>query len=219
LPCIALEGPLKKFRPVTIDPVVKQDNSLWSATMASYHPLGYQPPCGGHQRYWICSQAKGETQILGAMLFAAAAKAVAVREEFIGWTTLERRRFRHRIVNNTRFLILPGVQIPYLASHVLSLAVRRLRPDWQERYGYTPALVETFVAPPRHGICYRAANWTYLGKTAGFSRTKTASQESCVPIKLMFVHPLIKNWREELLAPMPDLPSDEDEEADLDAQP
>jgi hypothetical protein len=216
LPCPTLEGPLGQFRPVTLDSVEKQDNPLWNATMAAYHPLGYQPPCGAHQRYWIRSQAEGETWVLGAMLFAAAAKTVAVREDFIGWNTLDRRRFRHRIVNNTRFLILPGVKIPHLASHALALVIRRLRSDWQARYGYAPVLVETFVTPPHRGTCYRAANWTYLGETAGFSRTKTAYQDS-VPVKLMFIYPLVRNWRFELFAPAPDLPGDEEEEADLDA--
>ncbi len=94
-------------------------------------------PFGAHQRYWIKSK---ENQILGAILFAAPAKALADRDAWIGWTPLDRRRFLHRIVSNSRFLILPGVRVPHLASHVLALATRRLRTDWQERYGYAPAL-------------------------------------------------------------------------------
>lgn len=155
---------------------------------------------------------------MGAMLFSAAARTVAAREAFIGWTPLELKRFRHRIVNNSRFLILPGVNIPHLASHVLSLAARRLRPDWLEMYGYAPVLAETFVTPPHRGTCYLAANWTYIGETAGLSRKRAMGRKPCVPVKMMFVYPLVKNWRTELLAPAPAPPDDEEQEVDLDAQ-
>lgn len=218
LPCTFLEGPLEQYRPVTVDPVELKEKSLWNATIAAYHPLGYRQPFGAYRRYWIRSLAEGESRILGAMLFAPAAKAVSVREAFIGWTALELKRFRYRIVNNSRFLILPGVRIPHLASHALGLVSRRLRSDWLERYGYAPVLLETFVTPPQLGTCYRAANWIYIGETAGLSRNKTMGRKSCVPIKMMFIYPLVRNWRAELLAPSPVAPGDEDEEADLDAQ-
>ncbi|MBT9143480.1 MAG: hypothetical protein DDT29_01888 [Dehalococcoidia bacterium] len=218
LPCTFLEGPLKQYRPVTVDPVELKEQSLWNATIAAYHPLGYRQPFGAYRRYWIRSLAGGESRILGAMLFAAAAKTVSVREAFIGWTALELKRFRYRIVNNSRFLILPGVRIPHLASHALGLVSRRLRSDWLERYGYAPVLLETFVTPPHRGTCYLAANWSYIGETAGLSRKKTCGRKICVPIKMMFVHPLVKNWRMELLLPTPSSPGDEEQEADLHAQ-
>jgi hypothetical protein len=217
LPCIAVEGLLKQYRPVTIDMVEAKEYPLWNATMATYHPLGYRKPFGAHQRYWIRSKVEGESRILGAILFAASAKAVADRDAWIGWTLLERKRFRYRIVNNSRFLILPGVHIPHLASHVLSLVSRRLRADWFGKYGYAPVLLETFVTPPHRGTCYRAANWQYIGKTAGFSRNRTLGEKSRVPIKMMFAYPLIRNWRTELCAPTPVAIDDEEEDTDLDA--
>ena len=103
LPCLLREGPLKQYLPVTVDPVPLQEQPLWNATMAAYHPLGYRQPFGAHQRYWIKSRSEGRVQILGALLFAAAARKVAVREAWIGWTALERNRFRYRIVNNSRY--------------------------------------------------------------------------------------------------------------------
>ena len=214
LPRAFLEGPLKQFRPVTVDPVPIEEQPLWNATIDAYHPLGYRQPFGAHQRYWIKSK---ENRILGAILFAAPAKALADRDAWIGWTPLERRRFLHRIVSNSRFLILPGVKVPHLASHVLALATWRLRTDWQKRYGYAPALVETFVTPPHRGTCYRAANWRFLGET-GSTNKRDQKKRGHVPIKLIFAYPLTRNWRTELLAPASDLPNDEDEEADLDAQ-
>jgi hypothetical protein len=199
LPCLLKEGSLKQYLPVTVEPVPLNEQPLWNATIAAYHPLGYRQPVGAHQRYWIYSQGK---QILGALLFAAAARKVAVREAFIGWTALERNRFRYRIVNNTRFLILPGVQIPHLASHVLGLVTRRLRADWQKRYGYAPVLFETFVTPPYQGTCYRAANWRCIGETAGLGR-EPRKQKNDPVVKLMFVYPLVREWRSELCTPTP----------------
>jgi len=85
LPCIPGEGPLKQYLPVTVDPVTLEEQPLWNATMAAYHPLGYRKPFGAHQRYWIHSWAKGRAQVLGALLFAAAARTVAVRKQFKRW--------------------------------------------------------------------------------------------------------------------------------------
>ncbi len=202
LPCIPREGPLKQYLPVTVDPVSVEEQHLWNATVAAYHPLGYRQPFGAHQRYWIHSRAEERLQVLGTLLFAAAARTVAVREAWIGWTELERNRFRYRIINNSRFLILPGVQIPHLASHVLALVARRIRADWQKRYGYAPVLFETFVTPPHRGTCYRAANWQYIGETAGLGREPKKQKRHPV-VRLMFVYPLVREWRFGLCAPTP----------------
>jgi hypothetical protein len=214
LPGTPVECLLSSLRPVTVGTVSLEEQPLWNATMDAHHPLGYRQPFGAHQRYWIRSK---EDQILGAILFAAPAKALADRDAWIGWTPLDRRKFLHRIVGNSRFLILPGVRIPHLASHVLALAARKLRMDWRERYGYAPVLLETFVTPPHRGTCYRAANWRYIGET-GSTNKRDQRKRGHVPIKMIFAYPLVKNWRTELLAPMPALPSDEEQEADLDAQ-
>jgi len=211
LPSVPIECPLKDLRPVTVDPVPMDEQPLWNATLDAHHPLGYRTPFGAHQRYWIKGR---ENQILGSLLFAAPAKALADRDNWIGWNPLDRRQFICRIVSNSRYLILPGVNVPNLASHALALATRRLRSDWQKRYGYAPVLLETFVTQPYRGTCYRAAGWRFLGET-GSTNKRDQKKRGHIPIKMIFAYPLIKHWRGELLAPMPALPDDEEQEADF----
>lgn len=203
LPPVPVRASLPAVRPVTVEPVPPREQALWDATVAAYHPLGFRRAFGAHQRYWIRSEAVGGAGVLGGLLFAAAAKALAVRDAWIGWTPAERQRFRYRIVANSRFLLLPGVEVPHLASHVLARATRRLRADWQRRYGYAPVLVETFVAPPWSGTCYRAANWIYLGETAGRGR-QDRRHAHAETVKQVWVYPLVPDWRHPLLAPAPD---------------
>lgn len=200
LPVTEIKCPLSQLRPITVDPVFMEEIALWNATMSAYHPLGMGQPFGAHQRYWIRSKAQRTNRILGALLFAAPAKALSARDNWIGWTPGERRRFLYRIVGNSRFLILPGVRAPHLASHVLALAVRRLRTDWLARYGYAPVLLETFVMPPHDGTCYAAANWLYIGRTADIGHGYRQGRAS---EKMIFVYPLTRDWRRELCAPAP----------------
>lgn len=221
VPVISLRMPLAEVRPVTVDPVDPDsatDRSTWNATMAAYHRIGYRRPIGAHQRYWIRVWGAGsEPQIVGALLFGAAAKALADRDRFIGWTAEERSRYRWRIVNNTRFLILPGIEIPHLASHVLGMAARRIRADWRIRYGYEPVMLETFIEPPYAGTSYRAANWICVGETQGRGRQdryKTYSQ----PVKTIWVYPLMRDWRTALVAPSSVPLEEEGEEALSDAE-
>jgi hypothetical protein len=206
LPATEIRSSLSRLRPITVEPVPYEENRVWNATVATYHPLGFQRPFGAHQRYWIYSRADGENRILGALLFAAPAKALADRDRWIGWSAAERRRYLYRIVGNSRFLILPGVEVPHLASHVLKLALRRLRGDWSQRYGYAPSLVETFVTPPYKGTCYRAANWLYIGESGRTRYSKKNRPNG--PVRMIFVCPLVRNWREELCAPTP-VPNEE----------
>jgi len=105
------------------------------------------------------------------LLFGTAAWQCRVRDAFVGWTPQERRRHLAWVTNSTRFLILPWVHVPHLASHVLGLVARRLSRDWQRRYGHPIHLLETFVEWERfRGTCYRAAGWIAVGDTAGRGR-------------------------------------------------
>ena len=134
------------------------------------------------------------------MSFSSATWRLGVRDEWIGWSEATRAARLPRIALNSRFLILPSVQVPHLASHVLSLATRQLAGDWQQRYGYKPVLVETFVDSSRYrGTCYRAANWIDLGLTEGRGRQDRARLEQ-VSRKHVFVYPLQRNWRKILTA-------------------
>ena len=201
LPEVEIVASLRELQPVTVEPVPPQEQAVWDATMAKYHALGYQRAFGAHQRYWIRGQFANKQVILGGLLFAAAAKSVAVRDAWVGWTRLQQQRFRYRIVANSRFLVLPGVKVPHLASHALALAVRRLRGDWLRRFGYEPVLAETFVAPPWHGTSYKAANWVCLGQTTGRGRQDRQYTKAGV-IRQVFVYPLVRDWRRALVEPM-----------------
>ena len=140
----------------------------WNELMGGYHYLGSGPLCGAQLRYLIKS-AKG--QWLGGLAFSASAWRVKARDQWIGWSDRARKENLHKVVSNSRFLILPWVKVQNLASHVLGQAAWRLRADWQERYGFEPVLLETFVDRSRFsGSSYRAANWLYVGQTSGRGR-------------------------------------------------
>jgi hypothetical protein len=165
---------------------------LWNEYVERYHFLGYKRPFGAHQRYFILSD---QGQPLGCVLFAAAAWALEARDQWIGWTRIDRSKRLHLVVNNTRFLIFPWVKVKNLASKSLSLAIKRIGADWQERYGYQPVLLETFVDKEKyHGTCYRAANWIYLGETAGRGRMDRYKQYLSSS-KHIYVYPLHRDFR------------------------
>jgi hypothetical protein len=157
-------------------------------------------------RYLACDGDR----VLAALGFGAAAWKVAPRDRFIGWTKEEMARYRVRIVNQSRFLVLPGIEVPHLASHALALAARRVPQDWLARYGYAPVLFETFVEPPWRGTCYLAANWLALGDTAGRGRQDRANRQELTR-KAIFVHPLRRDWRQALLRPLPVIAADDDD--------
>jgi hypothetical protein len=172
-------------------------SSVWNAMLDAHHPLGRGPLCGAQQRYLIHSERRGW---LGALAFSAAAWHLRERDRWIGWSARSRRANLHKVVANSRFLLLPGVRVPHLASHVLGLAARQVAADWPRRYGYTPVLLESFVDERDYaGTCYRAANWQRLGETAGRGRQDRYS--ACTAgRKAIYVLPLTKGWRQALCA-------------------
>jgi hypothetical protein len=199
LPETDIVASLNEVRPVTVEPVPPGEQAVWDATVAEYHALGFRRAFGAHQRYWICGEVGGRRIILGAFLFAAAARNVTARDAWLGWTQHQQQRFRYRVVANSRMLIMPGVKVPHLASHALSLVLRRLSKDWQERFGYAPVVVEAFVAPAWRGTCYRAANWVYVGETAGEGRQDRRYDQGGT-VRKVFVYPLKRNWQQALVA-------------------
>lgn len=169
----------------------------WNELVGRYHYLGYQMLPGAQIRYLILDGAR----LLGAMGFGAAAWKLAPRDRFIGWGPTERERGLHRIVGQSRFLILPWIQCQNLASKALAMAAKRLGEDWQARYGFRPALLETFVDTTRfHGTCYRAANWLEVGRTQGRGKLDRHHQVS-QPVKSIFLKPLARDFRAQLKAP------------------
>ena len=148
-----VSGRLGKVQPIELIAIGSSDSEasrVWMQLMRQYHPLGSGPLCGAQIRYLMRSAEYGW---LGGLAFGAAAWQLKARDEWIGWSVSARRQNLNRVVANSRLLILPYVRIPHLASHVLGLALRGLRQEWKERYGYEPLLVETFVDAEHSGTC------------------------------------------------------------------
>ena len=172
----------------------KKSSHLWNEFIDRYHYLRYQPLPGAQLRYF----AWAEGEIVAALGFGAAAWKVAARDRFIGWTVEQRQSRLHLVVNNARFLILPWVRSRHLASKLIAMSTRRLAADWNERYGYSPALVETFVEIPRfRGTCYKAANWKCVGETQGRGKLDV-KKEAKLPKKSIWVYPLRRRFRRAL---------------------
>ena len=163
--------------------------------LAQYHYLGFSRPAGETLTYLVRDRYGRD---LACVLFGAPAWTVAARDAFIGWTHRVRQRHVSWLTNNTRFLILPGVKVAHLASHVLGRITRRLRADWEAKYGHPVYLVETFVDAERfRGTCYRAANWLAVGHTQGrgrYDRTHTRRAS----VKSVWLYPLVANFRDVL---------------------
>jgi len=170
----------------------KEERSAWNVYVERYHYLGHKRPFGAHLRYFICSKQRDE--ILGCLLFSASAWSLAVRDDWIGWTDTQKLQGLPSVINNSRYLIFPWVQVKNLASHVLSLAAKKIRADWQNHYGHKPVLLETFVDPEKFkGTCYRAANWNYLGLTKGRGRMSRSGNDYLSTRKQVYVYPLVNN--------------------------
>ena len=208
---IPIDGPLDPLLPLEILLLPKGRSTLshqWNLLMDQFHYLGAGPLCGAQLRYLVRS-SQGEW--VAALAFSAAARHLADRDQWIGWSSEARRQNLHRIVNNSRFLIPSHVQVPNLASHILGAVLHRLSEDWRSRYGYAPLVVETFVEHPRfNGGSYRSANWNAIGFTRGRGRQDSRHQAS-LQRKVIWVYPLERKFREVLceipssprLAPQP----------------
>lgn len=165
------------------------------AALSAYHYLGYRLPVGENVQYAV---REGTGRLLAVLVFGAAAWKCAVRDGWIGWSPEQRARALGQIANNHRFLILPWVRVPHLASWILGQVGRRIGRDWQAKYGHGLRLLETFVDRARFaGTCYRAANWMRLGATTGRSR-QDRDRTLRVPVKDVYVYPLGRHFREGL---------------------
>jgi hypothetical protein len=191
-PGLPIDLPVEQLSDLRLDLVEDRRSShLWNEYIQRYHYLGYQPLPGAQLRYLAISQG----QILALLGFGAAAWKLAPRDRWIGWSADQRRRQLHLLINNARFLILPWITSRNLASKLLAMTARRVAEDWQHRYGYRPALMETFVETPKFaGTCYRAANWTHVGQTRGRGKLDTRHQAP-LPIKDIWLYPLDKKCR------------------------
>jgi hypothetical protein len=193
-------------------------SQIWNQLMEQFHYLGKGPLCGAQIRYLVESSRYGW---VGALAFSAAQWRLKKRDEYIGWTEAARRANLNRVVCNSRFLILPSVQVPNLASHALSLCTQRLAEDWTARYRYAPVLAETFVDPSRFaGTCYQAANWLRVGQTVA-RPTAFPNGKAAQGPKDIYVYPIRSDWKQVLCEeprvplgsrPRPEAPADWTEE-------
>jgi SRSO17 transposase len=160
-----MQGAVHMVAPITVEVVSHSPREpLWDRLVRGYHYLGYQKLLGHRLKYLAVLAGRP----VAALSFSAPARVLRVRDQWIGWSAAQRQGHLDRVVNNSRFLILPWVAVKNLASHVLAHALARLPQDWAARFGTRPWLVETFVDPARfRGTCYRAANWQALGPTFG----------------------------------------------------
>ncbi len=191
-------GKLDKLQPIQlilIGGAGSRASQQWNELMSRHHYLGAGPLCGAQLRYLVHSPHYG---YLGALAFSAAAWRLEARDQWIGWSEPARRQNLSRVIANSRFLIVPYVKAPNLASHVLGIAMRRIRADWKDRYGEDLLLVETFVEKQRfRGTCYQAGNWITAGETKGRGRQDWDNQQA-LPIKRVLLYALEREARQRL---------------------
>ena len=166
----AIAGPLQLLQPVRVEPVVEgsSEAGFFQFLLQRYHYLGHRNCVGQNLKYLVRDR---QDRPLACLLFGSAAWKSAARDRWIGWNAEQRQRHLGLLSNNARFVILPWVRVPHLASHLLGRVAGRLSADWQQKYGHPIHLVETFVEQPRFaGTCYRAAGWVQVGLTTGRTR-------------------------------------------------
>ena len=188
-----VRGPLVElgvleFQQVRRTPPEAHFNSL----LEQYHYLRYQQPVGEHLKYLV--SAKG--QVIACLAWCSAPRHLASRDRFIGWSAEARKRNLRMLAYNTRFLILPWVQVPHLASHILGRMAKIVPHDWQQLYAHPEYWLETFIDPARFkGTCYRAANWQHLGSTTGRGHNARTNKRT-QPVKELFGLPLTPRFRQ-----------------------
>jgi hypothetical protein len=192
--------PLIQARMAALGPVeVRQvrrtpEEKLFGSLMQAHHYLAYTQPVGEHLKHLFYA---GGTPI-ACMAWSSAPRHLGPRDRFIGWSQEQRRAYIHLLAYNTRFLILPWVKVPGLASCLLGRAAQIISEHWQELYHHPVYLLETFIDPQRFsGTCYRAANWQFLGLTTGRGK-HDLTMKANRPLKQLWVLPLVKDFRARL---------------------
>ena len=184
---------LRELQPLHVE-VVRDKAAMerFKSLIDQYHYLGFDRCISENMSYMIYSNS---TKPLACLLFGSPAWSCRDRDAYIGWNKEDRRSSLIMMTNNTRFLILPWVNVSHLASHILSIISRRISSDWAHKYGHPICLLETFVEADRFkGTCYKAANWLNVGRTTGRGRNG-GHHNIVVPYKDIYLYPLQKDWR------------------------
>jgi hypothetical protein len=188
-----LRGRLSGFQPLEFRQVRRtKEEATFNGLIEEHHYLGYTQPVGEHLKYMVCSGDR----LLACLAWSSAPRHLGPRDRFIGWPAEARRRNIRFVAYNPRYLILPWVEIPHLASHVLGRMARLLPAEWERLYGHPVYFLETFIDPQRfRGTCYRAANWIVMGRTTGRGKDDHTNKPNR-PIKEILGYPLSRRFRE-----------------------
>lgn len=192
-----LRGKLRDFPPVSLKSVRRTPyEALWNYLVYEYHYQRYRLIVGEHLKYLAFI---GDDPV-ACLAWGSPVYKLKARDSFIGWSVEKRRENLYFIANNIRFLILPWVSVRFLASHLLSLNIRRISRDWPTFYGHPLYLLESFIDRSRFsGTCYRASNWLYVGQTQGFAKKRHSDFHFHGQIKDIYLYPLVKDFRQFLL--------------------
>lgn len=186
-------GPLSALLPLDLRMVRRTPwERLYQSLIHHHHYLGYTRPVGEHLEYIAFSEGRP----LACIGFCSAPRHIGVRDRYLGWTQEERIANLHKIAVNTRFLILPWVKVPHLASYLLGQSAKKVSSDWERIYHHPIVWFETFVDPARGftGTCYKAANWKYIGLTTGRGKNDN-TRKANRSLKYVFGYPLKKDFR------------------------
>jgi len=186
---------VKELQPIKIRQVRRTKyDELFNGLIEQYHYLGYTQPVGEHLKYIIFAMERP----IACFAFPSAPYRILHRDRFIGWQPEALEKNRRLLAYNSRFLILPWVHVPHLASHLLAKCARGISEDWQTLYRHPVYWLETFVDTDLFkGTCYRAANWIFSGNTAGRGKYNK-TQKQLTLIKAMYGLPLVKDFRQKL---------------------
>jgi hypothetical protein len=193
-----INGTLAELRPIELHQVRRTaDEPLFNSLMEHYHYLAYEQPVGEHLKFVAWAQGRP----IACLAWSSAPRHLGSRDRYIGWSAEARRRNIRFIAYNTRFLILPWVRVPHLASHLLAIMTRTLSTDWERMYHHPVYFAETFIDPGRfRGTCYRAANWVLMGHTTGRGKDDQSHKPNR-PVKEVLGLPLTPRFRELLSQP------------------
>jgi hypothetical protein len=191
-----IEGTVVSLQPLQIELVRRTDHEkLFAYLLSQYHYLGYSRPVGEHLKYLVWAKERP----IACLGWSSAPRQLNLRDQLVGAPKEAYRHNLHRIAYNTRYLLVPWTKVPHLASHLLGWMARRLSADWEALYSHPIDLLESFVDSERfEGSCYRAANWTCVGRSEGRG-TKSKSRATPVSIKELWVYPLRQDFRQRLL--------------------
>jgi hypothetical protein len=188
-----LTGALSEVKPIAIQQVRRTAHEpLFNSLIEHHHYLGYEQPVGEHLKYLVWAKRRP----LACLAWSSAPRHLGSRDRYIGWSATARRRNLRLVAYNTRFLILPWIRVPHLASHILAQVTKSLSRDWERMYGHPIYFAETFIDPARfRGTCYRAANWRSLGMTTGRGKASTSKRPNR-SFKEVLGYPLTPRFRE-----------------------